>query len=88
MLDSLDWLFNFVALVFWAAIIATLIIGVVWLGSLPGSIARDRAHAQADAVNVMGWLGLLFLPLWPLAMVWAFYCAPGAAAVPSREVQR
>ncbi len=72
MLDDLDWLFNAVALIFWFMILAILIIAVVWLGSLPGSIARKRSHPQSDAVNVLGWLGLLFIPLWPLAMTWAF----------------
>jgi hypothetical protein len=28
------------------------------LGALPGNIARSRAHPQADAINMCGWLGL------------------------------
>jgi hypothetical protein len=32
-------------------VVATLVAFVLWLASLPGKIARERGHAQADAVN-------------------------------------
>jgi Protein of unknown function (DUF3302) len=41
------------------------------LGGLPGSIAARRGHPQAAAINVCGWMGLITLVLWPIAMVWA-----------------
>jgi hypothetical protein len=49
------------------------IIGIVLykLGSLPGSIAAARGHPQAAAINICGWMGLVTLVLWPVAMVWA-----------------
>jgi hypothetical protein len=78
-LDSLDWLFDAVALVFWGLILATLVIGFVWLGSLPGDIARKRNHPQADAVTALGWVSLLFVVFWPVAFAWAFIRDPGAA---------
>ena len=47
--------------------------GVVILGYLPGKIARDRNHPQADAINVCGWFGALSLGLLlPLAYIWAY----------------
>lgn len=46
------------------------------LGSLPGSIARSRAHPQAEAINICGWMGIITIVLWPLALVWA-HLAPG-----------
>lgn len=46
------------------------------LGSLPGAIARSRNHPQADAINMCGWMGIITIVLWPLAMVWA-YLVPG-----------
>jgi len=46
------------------------------LGSLPGSIARSRGHPQADAINICGWMGIITIVLWPLAMVWA-HLVPG-----------
>ena len=42
------------------------------LGGLPGAIARARNQPQADAVAICGWMGLLTLVLWPLALVWAY----------------
>ncbi len=45
------------------------------LGGLPGKIARSRNHPQAEAINVCGWMGIITLVLWPLALVWA-YVAP------------
>jgi hypothetical protein len=87
MLDQFDGLFNGMALTFLFALLAIGLGVFVWLGSLPGTIAAGRGHAQAQAVAVCGWLGLLFLPLWPLALVWAFVSRPGVAVSPeSRSV--
>ena len=42
------------------------------LGGMPGKTARERSHPQADAINMLGWLGLLFGGVgWVIAMVWA-----------------
>lgn len=41
------------------------------LGRLPGAIARERHHPQADAIGICGWMGIVTLVLWPLALVWA-----------------
>jgi hypothetical protein len=46
------------------------------LGGLPGSIARSRGHPQADAINICGWMGVVTIVLWPIAMVWA-HLVPG-----------
>jgi hypothetical protein len=43
------------------------------LGGLPGRIAKSRGHPQAAAVNICGWMGIITLVLWPLAMVWAYW---------------
>jgi hypothetical protein len=79
MLDNLDWLFDIVALVFLLVILAALVIGLVLLGSLPGDIARKRGHPQADAITTLGWVGLLFIVLWPIAFAWAFTRPSGRA---------
>ncbi len=58
------------------------------VGALPGQIARQRAHPQADAINVAGWLGLLTLGLlWPFALIWAF-TRPRAASEAEPELRR
>ena len=47
---------------------------VLLLGYLPGHIARERSHPQADAVGVCGWVGLLTGGiLLPVAYVWAYW---------------
>jgi hypothetical protein len=48
------------------------------LGSLPGEIARARNHPQADAISICGWMGIITLVMWPIAMVWA-YMRPSTA---------
>jgi hypothetical protein len=48
---------------------------VIWvlLGIMPGRIARDRNHPQADAIRVCGWWGILTMGLLlPLAYIWAY----------------
>ena len=45
----------------------------VFLGVMPGRIARDRKHPQADAISVCGWWGVLTMGLlMPLAYIWAY----------------
>jgi hypothetical protein len=44
---------------------------VVILG-LPGKIAYARKHPEAEAVNLMGWLGFLAVVPWIQAFIWAF----------------
>ncbi len=49
----------------------------IGLGLAPGYIARNRNHPWAQAVEVAGWVTLIFgFVLWPLALVWAFVDVP------------
>jgi Protein of unknown function (DUF3302) len=45
---------------------------VVFLMGLPGRIAIARKHPDAEAVNMMGWLGFLAVVPWIQAFIWAF----------------
>ncbi len=45
---------------------------VVFVLGLPGRIAYARKHPDADAVNIMGWLGFLGVVPWMQAFLWAF----------------
>ncbi len=61
------------ALIVMGVLLAVAIALVVKLGPLPGQIARGRAHPQADAIMVLGWIGIVTLGLaWPFALVWAY----------------
>ena len=59
-----------------AVLIVLLLAAVaVWalLGMLPGKIARQRKHPQAEAITVCGWWGVLTMGiLCPLAFIWAY----------------
>ena len=57
-------------------LVALVVIAVVVflkLAALPGAKARERGHPQADAINILGWFGLIMggVP-WVIALVWAF----------------
>ena len=48
-------------------------IGLLWLVlSWPGRIAIARRHPEAEAVNMMGWLGFVAVVPWVQAFIWAF----------------
>jgi hypothetical protein len=45
----------------------------VWLAGLPGRIAIARKHPEAEAVNLLGWAGLLpTVYPWVQAFIWAY----------------
>jgi len=75
------------ALVVILIIIALVITLVVYLGPLPGKIAEQRGNPQADAIRVLGWIGLITLGTgWLIALVWAYIrTSPGVSADPQLE---
>lgn len=66
--------------------IALTIIGIwIFLGMLPGKIAKKRNHPQAEAINVCGWWGAITMGLlMPLAFIWA-YTTPTKAVIQQVE---
>ena len=73
----------------------------VELASLPGKKARERGHPQADAINVLAWIGLLLGAIpWVIALVWAYtnptgqpiqaagHARPSAGDADDREAKR
>ena len=73
------------ALIVMVVILATVIWLVVLLGPLPGKIARERGHPQADAIYVLGWIGVITLgAAWLVALVWAYTKPSGDAALRTR----
>ena len=68
-MTALDIFALIVLIVLAAAVIA------IWaiLGMMPGRIARERNHPQADAINVCGWWGVITMGLLlPIAWIWAY----------------
>ena len=61
-------------------VLAATILGVfVFLGLLPGKVARQRNHPQVAAITIGVWVALIAGGiLWPLVLVWA-YMQPSSA---------
>ena len=57
-----------------------------FFGDLPGKIARERGHPQADAINVCSWIGLAAGGVgWVVALVWAYTKPVGITVTPKLE---
>jgi hypothetical protein len=60
------------ALIVLFVLIAAAIALVVLIGNIPGNMARAANHPQAEAISMLGWIGLLTLGIgWFVALVWA-----------------
>ena len=62
--------------IFSLIVLGILIAAAIWLvvvlGPIPGKVAHRRDHPQADAIRVLGWIGIATLgPAWLAALVWA-----------------
>jgi hypothetical protein len=78
MLDAFAWIVLLILVASGAAMIFI-------AGFLPGHVARTRNHPQEQAVRMAGWITLfLALPLWPVAMIWAYLDWPGRKAETDR----
>ena len=74
--EFVDTLADYIA-IFVLVFVPGLLVYLFWMVHiLPEKIAERRGHPQADAINVCGWMGILTLVLWPIAMVWA-HISPG-----------
>jgi Protein of unknown function (DUF3302) len=51
---------------------AAFLVAFTFILGLPGRIAIARKHPDADAVNIMGWVGFLAVVPWVQAFIWAF----------------
>ncbi len=60
------------ALIVLTTLVASVLGVVVWLAMLPGKIAAQRKHPQAEAIRMAGWLGILTGIVWILALIWAY----------------
>ncbi|GHC04554.1 DUF3302 domain-containing protein [Cerasicoccus arenae] len=57
-------------LIFFAVL--TIVLGIVKIHCYPGTIAKQRNHPQAKAIEVTSLLGLIAFPLWMFALIWAY----------------
>ncbi len=69
---------SMVGFIILVVLVLLLVLIYVALTQIPGNTARERGHPQADAISVLGWIGLLLgVAPWVFALVWA-YTRPGA----------
>jgi hypothetical protein len=54
------------------ALVAAFLVAAMFVLGLPGRIAIARKHPDAEAINLMGWLGFLAVVPWMQAFMWAF----------------
>ena len=89
-MDSTFGILDVIAFLVFAILIAVAVVIVVFLGQLPGRLARQRGHPQASAINVASWIGLATLGvLWPLALIWAFISSSSTSPfAPSSDRQK
>lgn len=52
--------------------VVIIIVGIIKIHELPGIIAEKRKHPQTDAIKAASILGLILLPLWFFALIWAY----------------
>lgn len=52
--------------------VIVIILGIIKIHTLPGIIAKQRNHPQAEAIEITAYLGLLVFPLWMAALIWAY----------------
>lgn len=62
------WTFAFLVV----AVIAFFYI-LIQLGGLPGKIAERRNHPHAEAVKIVGWIGLFTVFPWIHAIIWSIH---------------
>jgi len=68
-IDGFDW----IAFAVFAILLITAVVVIIFVGGLPGRIARRLNHPHANAITAAGWISLVTLgALWPIAFVWAF----------------
>jgi multisubunit Na+/H+ antiporter MnhB subunit len=65
---------SFITLVVIAVVV---VLAFLLIASIPGQKARERGHPQAEAINILGWVGLLLgVAPWLVALIWAYSNPP------------
>ena len=70
------------------SIVVLLLLGLLGIylyiavAKIPGQKARERGHPQADAINILGWIGpFLGIAGWVIALIWAHTNPPRIVVV-------
>ncbi|MEX3011619.1 DUF3302 domain-containing protein [Hoeflea sp. TYP-13] len=71
-----DWTltgYDYLTFLFLLVLIIAFFYILIQLGSLPGKIAERRNHPHAEAVKIIGWIGLFTVFPWIHAIIWALH---------------
>jgi hypothetical protein len=64
---------SLVGFIILVVLVLLVILIYVEMARFPGNKAKERGHPQADAINVLAWVGLLLgVVPWVIALVWAY----------------
>jgi len=72
----LDWTltkYDYWTFAFLVVAIVAFFYALIQIGGLPGKIAQRRNHPHADAVKLVGWIGLFTVFPWIHAIIWAVH---------------
>ncbi|WP_419906850.1 DUF3302 domain-containing protein [Hoeflea sp.] len=65
--------YDYLTFLFLVVLIVVFFYVIIQLGSLPGKIAERRNHPHAEAVKIVGWIGLFTIFPWIHAIIWALH---------------
>ena len=65
--------YDYLTFLFLVVLIVVFFYVLIQLGSLPGKIAERRNHPHAEAVKIVGWIGLFTIFPWIHAIIWALH---------------
>ncbi|MDA4845652.1 DUF3302 domain-containing protein [Hoeflea poritis] len=65
--------YDYLTFLFLIVLIVVFFYVIIQLGSLPGKIAERRNHPHAEAVKIVGWIGLFTVFPWIHAIIWALH---------------
>ena len=72
----LDWqltAYDYWTFAFLLVAIVALFYVLIQIGGLPGKIAERRNHPRAEAVKIVGWIGLFTVVPWIHAIIWSIH---------------
>lgn len=72
----LDWTltkYDYWTFAFLVVAIIAFFYALIQIGGLPGKIAERRNHPHAEAVKLVGWIGLFTVFPWIHAIIWAVH---------------
>lgn len=65
--------YDYLTFLFLIILIVVFFYVLIQIGSLPGKIAERRNHPHAEAVKIVGWIGLFTIFPWIHAIIWALH---------------